>query len=359
MSETHPYCRFGIVADVQYADRHEKKWYTNRERTEFDPKKTRNYRKSFEKFKEYARISQSRRTLDAFIQLGDLIDSSSRFTNDVFIPNSAEKVLDTLNQALDVVYSFKAKNIINCIGNHDVRSLEKTNAVWESYDLEYITGYKSCFELIKNKYFGDQNLKADCFCYEKSINDKISIVNIDTFDLSVYGREPGSKQFEEAMDILEKNNPNHEKFSTRGMDKPFEKRFVQWTGGVSEKQLKWLDETLERLDKENKHVIIVTHCPILPESISVNKDRWLEVCLTWNYDQVLEVLNKHKCVQVCLTGHNHVGGRAVSETGINFLGIKGLIENADEGCFGVLQFFDDYMLLKGVGACKSQKMNYR
>merc|ERR1712154_176174 len=143
--------------------------------------------------------SHSKRKLDAFIQLGDLIDSSSRFTNDVKIPNSSEKVLDTLDQALDVVNSFNTKTVVNCVGNHDVRSLEKTNAEYEPYDLEHVTGYKSCFELIKNKYFPDENLQADCFCYEKSINDKISVINIDTFDLSVYGRELGSKQFEEAM----------------------------------------------------------------------------------------------------------------------------------------------------------------
>ena len=128
-----PYCRIGIVADVQYADRPAKKWYTNKERTEFDPAKTRDYRKSFGKFKEYAKISHSKRKLDAFIQLGDLIDSSSRFTNDVKIPNSAEKVLDTLDQALNVVHSFNTKNVVNCIGNHDVRSLEKTNAEYMGF----------------------------------------------------------------------------------------------------------------------------------------------------------------------------------------------------------------------------------
>ena len=61
-------CRIGIVADVQYADRPPKRWYTDKQKTTFDPSRTRNYRQSFEKFKSYAEISKKCLELDAFIQ---------------------------------------------------------------------------------------------------------------------------------------------------------------------------------------------------------------------------------------------------------------------------------------------------
>jgi len=349
-------CRIGIVADVQYADRPPKHWYTDKQKTTFDPSRTRNYRQSFEKFKSYAEVSKNRIELDAFIQLGDLVDSSSRFTGDddeKEIFKFPQKTLDSLDEIIEVVNSFNAKIKINCIGNHDVRTFEELN--WFGKQ----EGWASMHDFIKAKYLPNEDLQADCFAYERQVTDQVTVVNIDTFDLSVYGRPTDGKQFEKATKILNENNPNQNKASTKGMDEPFEKRFVQWTGGVSDEQLKWLDETLTRLDTENKHVVIVTHCPILPKTISVNNDRWLEVCLTWNYDKVLAILENHKCVQVCLTGHNHAGGRAKSETGINFLGIKGLIENSEEGCYGVLKFFDDYMFLEGVGACNSSVYYYR
>ena len=258
-----------------------------------------------------------------------------------------------MDEILEVVDSVNAKTKINCIGNHDVRTFEELNWLGKQ------EGWENMHEFIKAKYLPNENLQADCFAYERQITDKVTVVNIDTFDLSVYGRPHDSEQFKRGMKILDENNPNEHKAMTRGMDGPFEKRFVPWTGGVSSEQLEWLDKTLARLDAEKKYVVIATHCPILPRTISVNNDRWLEVCLTWNFDEVLKILDNHECVQVCLTGHNHAGGRAKSETGINFLGIKGLIENSEEGCYGVLKFFDDHMFLEGVGACQSEVYYYR
>jgi len=356
-----PTCQIGIVADVQYADREPKLWYTNYSKKLIDPSKTRNYRQSYEKFKSYAEKSKTKPALDAFIQLGDLVDSSSRFLHNEEKTLPEVKTVETLKQIMETVNSFNSKIKINCVGNHDVRTFENCNdpTVTKNYTFEDATGCSSMHEFFKNIYFPNEKLEADCFAYERKVSEKITVLNIDTFDLSVYGREVNSEQYQTAEKILEENNPNESKSSTQFMDKPFEKRFVQWTGGVSEKQLNWLEKTLTKLDLEDKHVIIVTHCPIHPETISINNDRWLEVCLTWNYDRVLQILENHKCVQVCLTGHNHTGGRTVSKSGINFLGIKGLIENSGEGCFGVLKFYEENMYLEGYGACKSGYFNYR
>merc|ERR1712170_217376 len=101
-------CRIGIVADVQYADRPPKPWtYTKKGQLCYDHSKTRDYRKSFDKFKEYADNSKTRRKLDAFVHLGDLIDSSSRFNhNEDSSENEMDKVIQQLDTILTVMDSF-------------------------------------------------------------------------------------------------------------------------------------------------------------------------------------------------------------------------------------------------------------
>jgi len=66
----------------------------------------------------------------------------------------------------------------------------------------------------------------------------------------------GSRQ---AKDILTKHNKNDELNSPRGLA-GLSCRFVKFNGGVSDNQLKWLDDVLQKSD-ENHEVVLVAGLP--------------------------------------------------------------------------------------------------
>ena len=82
------------------------------------------------------------------------------------------------------------------------------------------------------------------------------IVAIDTYDVSVLGREPTSSQFAEADKLYLSKNPNDDKNSyvgTQGLDA----RFLMYNGGVGQKQLQWLREVLESASNAQEKVLIM------------------------------------------------------------------------------------------------------
>ncbi len=130
-------------------------------------------------------------------------------------------------------------------------------------------------------------------------------------------------------------------------EKGFNNAFL-FNGGIGEKQLKWLEKQLLTADKENNRVIIFCHWPLLPG----------DHLQLWDNQKVLELLNKHKCVEAWIAGHRHEGSYEKKE-GIHHLTLKSIVEAKSETSFGIIEVYQDKLLLKGYGDQENQTLIYR
>ena len=87
-------------------------------------------------------------------------------------------------------------------------------------------------------------------------------------------------------------------------------RGVEWevgaaNGGVGATQLEWLRAELKRSKENEEKVLIFCHLLVHPKTTSGTGRT-----LLWNYDEVLEVIQKvgDGCVKCVFSGHQHEGG---------------------------------------------------
>ena len=77
-------------------------------------------------------------------------------------------------------------------------------------------------------------------------------------------------------------------------------------------QKAWFRKQLQEAEKANERVVVLAHVPIAPGSAQ-------DVCLAWNYTEVLEVMDEHPLtVAAVFTGHDHAGGKA-TRNGVHFV----------------------------------------
>lgn len=90
--------------------------------------------------------------------------------------------------------------------------------------------------------------------------------------------------------------------------------------------------------------MLLTHVPLCPGSCK-------DVCLVWNYAEVLAVLARHACVVAVLAGHDHDGGYARDAAGVHHLTFPSPL-NATEECreaHARIDFYADRMEVYGAG----------
>ncbi len=112
----------------------------------------------------------------------------------------------------------------------------------------------------------------------------------------------------------------------------------KWNGGISKVQLNWLEKELQKAEKDNRKVVLFCHYPLLP----------FEIHSLWNSEEVLSILNQHDCVKAWINGHNHAGNY-VSQNGIHFINLKGMVETENENAFSVISFSEELIELEGFG----------
>ena len=170
-----------------------------------------------------------------------------------------------------------------------------------------------------------------------------------------------SQKRKQAIEILKRENGKNynegNENSPEGLE-GLQKRFVAFNGAVGQLQLDWLQDQLEetrQLNNSNNNnncdqkVIIISHQPIHPQSSN-------PVCLIWNYDEVLEILQHYSDVVVAsFSGHAHKGGYVRDEdSGIHFRVIEAVLESKPPlKTFGILDIHQDYLQLRGYGDCES------
>jgi hypothetical protein len=124
---------------------------------------------------------------------------------------------------------------------------------------------------------------------------------------------------------------------------------LYYNGTISDEQLAWFEQELSEADAAAQRAIVMTHVPINPAATGPRH-------LVWDYQRVLDVLDRHDCVDAVLCGHYHSGAYD-ERRGVHHLTLRGALEAPEERrCCAVLDVFADRLELIGFGAVESRTM---
>ena len=158
------------------------------------------------------------------------------------------------------------------------------------------------------------------------VSGGVRFVMLDTNDVSVYKHAEGSPEDKAAEAMLAKLEA--EKIA--GAKK--------WNGGLSDKQLAWLDGELTAADKAGEPVILCGHHPLLPS----------EMHQAWNANDVTAVIDRHPCIRAYFNGHNHAGAEIVRK-GVPYITFKSVLHEPGVNSYSVIRLFADRLEIAGNG----------
>jgi manganese-dependent ADP-ribose/CDP-alcohol diphosphatase len=252
-----------------------------------DPAMNRYYRNSLQKLTECITEFNSDKEIKFVVGLGDLIDRD--FVS--FI--SVNTILDK-----------SKRRVYNVTGNHDLEvEAPMRNVVPRKLGM-------------KNTYY-------------TVIKENWQFIFLDGNEITTRSNDP---------EIVEQANLMMKKLRDEG------KRNGQaYNGGISEKQLHWMEEQLKTATRKNRNVILFCHFPLLPATAEV----------LWNAEELIQVLEKYSCVKAWINGHNHAGNYA-EQNGIHYINLKGMVDTENQTAYSIITFSDTQINIDGFGREESK-----
>ncbi|CAI9557083.1 unnamed protein product [Staurois parvus] len=327
MDETQePLFTFGVIADIQYADKDDGYNYVKT--------RMRYYRSSLSLLRDATQEWASESARPAFIiQLGDIIDGFN-------VPLKTSE--SSLTKVLDEFEKLKIP-IHHIWGNHEFYNFNRKQLMESKLNSTPLGET----QVISPESHDDLE---SFYAYHFSPFPKFRILLIDSYDFSVIGRDPSSQKYVKSLKVLKQKNKNADLNSPTDLDEP---QFVQFNGGISNAQLNWIGGILQSSDKNGEKVIVAGHLPIYPPSTD-------PICLTWNYLDVLSMLQVHPSVVAYFAGHDHDGGYCQDPHGIHHITFNGIIETPpDSQAFATMEIYEDRMELRGRGLVPNRTLIYR
>lgn len=302
-----PLFSFGVIADVQYADIPDGHSFLGVPRY---------YRHSILVLQRAIKKWNTCSNLQFSINFGDIVDG--------FCPKD-----DSLTAVRKVLEEFATFNgpVYHMIGNHCLYNLARCELT-SLFKIPSIDGSAH---------------------YDFSPTPGYRIVVLDAYDISALGWPHDHPKTLAAKLILDEKNPNTDKNSPEGMV-GLDQRFLMFNGAVGEKQLKWLDDILKESTEKEQKVIVCCHIPLNPDVTPL-------AALLWNYDEVMEVIYRYKCVKACLAGHAHEGGHSIDSHGIHHRVLEAALECPPGfDAFGHIDVYDDRIHLIGSNRLANTEM---
>ncbi|CAG2248704.1 ADPRM [Mytilus edulis] len=301
MANKKTFMKFGLVADLQYADI-EDGYNWNRTRKRY-------YRSALCLLKK-AMKDWKQNDVKLVLQLGDLIDGFCKRT---------EEPKNCLNRIVDI-FDEEKWPVLHVVGNHELYNFSKDSL------------YKSrLFKSLPptNKAY---------YTWQPCDGLKICVLNI--YEISALGERDDSARYKIVKSFLDERNPNENKNDPSGLES-VDRRFVRFNGAMSKQQLEWLTKELTLAEVQKQNVIVIGHNPVYSPVTDGQ-------CLCWNYTDVLEVLSEcHSSVVCYISGHSHESGYAVDLNGIHHITMPGVIEYPDSYAVGNL--LEDTLVIQGRG----------
>lgn len=273
--ELKPVIRFGVLADIQYADK--------------DDHGSRFYRNSLEKMAScIANLNQEKLAFN--VVFGDLVDQG---------PKDLQPVMEQLSK-------LKAP-CRNVLGNHDYVGVTDREVLYKQF-----------------------NMPAPYYAFEKA---NWMFIVLNTNELSEYGSKPDSPFQKEWQDLA------------AGLKKDGRKNVLPWNGGLSSRQLIWLENQLKNAQKTKKNVLVFSHHPLFPET-------GYEAL---NNREILSIIEKYPNVKALVSGHHHTGNFAYYHK-IPSITLEGMVETSKENAYGVIALYPDKLVLTGWGRMTSRTL---
>lgn len=220
-------------------------------------------------------------------------------------------IVDRDNKDLDVVkHRLKRfdKKVYHLTGNHDYKGVTDNARLYKQLDMP--SGYYS---------FRKQNWV---------------FILLNTNEVSAYANVEGTGKQQELADMLE--HIRH----TGG------KQAYRWNGGISAKQMKWLDALLTKCERKRRNVLIFSHHPFYPQSEFI----------ALNSEEIIDTISKYACVKAVISGHHHAGAFGRYK-GIPMITHEGMIETK-RNAFSIIEITPDSILVKGCGRVPSRSFKY-
>lgn len=220
VSKRIPHFKFGLIADVQYAD--------SENGFNFSRTNERFYRKSLTLLKEAVQHWKQAK-VDCVLQLGDIIDGKCR----------PEKQSDTCLQRVLNQFNELQRDVYHVWGNHELYNFERN--VLLTSNLAPKPGCSS---------------PADSAYYSVVLHPKLLLVALDCYEVSLLGVDNSYKYYDQAWKTLNAINKNDTWNSPEGLV-GLDTRFVKYNGGCSTRQIQWLNQELTEARRKEQNVIII------------------------------------------------------------------------------------------------------
>lgn len=309
-SDTSVLVRFGLVADVQYADADDALSFHGAPRY---------YRESVGALKR-ALSGLSAEGVSFVLNLGDSVDGKQR--------EAPEAGFDAVLGCFEGL-PFPSYHLI---GNHELYNLPRP-------------------ELNKRLGIAPAGPYGGSY-YSFVPHPSLRVVCLDSYDLSLLDKAQGPDHpLRIRADEVMAANPNTNKHMPAGLV-GVQRRFVEFGGGVSDCQLAWLAGELAAAKAEGQRVIVAGHVPFCPGSCP-------NTCLLWNYDVVLDLLEGSGVVVATLAGHAHMNGYTL-RGGIHHVVMPSILETPPgRDAFACVDVLPGALVLRGRDTCMSMVMRYQ
>ncbi len=253
---------------------------------------TRFYKNSLQKLAT-AVVELKKQNLAFLINLGDVTDRN---------PEDLKPVLNELDKF--------GNNVYNIAGNHDYGGIADNDKLYSALGMpsEYYVIKKSGWRLLM----------------------------LNTNELSSYANVKGTWK-EVEFDSL----------STR-IKKTNSKNAEPYNGGLSSRQMDWLERNLKQATSRNEKVIIFSHHPF----------SCADGLESLNGKEVIGLVSRFPCVKALIAGHHHTGGYC-EESGIPSVIIEGMVETEYDNSWGEVELYKDRILIKGKGRMTSRTIYFK
>ena len=255
------------------------------------PTEVRFYRKSTDKLQECLE-TLNQQNLAFILDVGDLIDRDY---------NSFDTILQEYQQAKAQVY--------RTLGNHDY-----------SVEPDQLAEVPARIGLPPAGYYD-------------FVHENWRFIVLNGTEVSTYTHPPGSTASQQAEKLMEE------------LEKEGKSRAKPWNAGVSNQQLRWLEQRLKKARRTNQKVIVMSHYPLYPENPHN----------LWNAEQVIMALEQSGNVVAYFNGHNHAGNYGHKKD-IHYLNFKGMVDTPDQNTFAAVHVYADHLQVQGFGREDSREL---
>lgn len=224
------------------------------------------------------------------VALGDFIDRSQ---------TDLEPVTKKLRELNGTFY--------NTTGNHDYKEISDNNVLFDRL-----------------------GMPAEYYSFKKG---NWRFVMLNTNEVASYSNVRGTwkeKEYEKMLERIKSSKRDNAQ---------------DWNGGISSKQLMWLDTELKDAQNVGERVLIFSHNPIFPATNHA----------ALNDKEILDVIGKYACVKCLISGHYHAGAFAYYND-ISCITTEGMVETENENAYGIIELSDNELILTGYGRTKPYKL---